>query len=422
MSAPLRFHARAPSGQWLNDPNALFAANGRYRLYVQHRADPPDFVRVGWAAFASDDLLHWEFEGMVIAPAGEASAYSGSITDTGGALAIWYTEDVRGMERQLCIRSTDGGSSWSAPVETLEPAERDWRDPFLLTEDSGTAMLIARPCGWSTWADDAPSTIEIRYQPHGMTGWPQTGRIGPWRPAGVMWEVPVLVPHPAGHGHRLLISEMDRREGRAEGHVSFWDGAWRDGAFVPTSGEGQPIDCGPDFYAAIPNLSSGWPSADRVIVGWASSWQTARAFPWPDCHGGPISLPRRLTPLGSAPVADIVAAFGHIVDDVPLHGMGALALPGGAFVLEIVSGANRLTIVRSAAGALQVTRSGEEWLCWQRDFAATGHEGDVALTLFLDGPLIELHIGPDDRWVTAVLPVGAAPVRVSLPFSWFTLG
>ena len=43
-----RFHASAPPGEWINDPNALFFAEGRYHLFVQHAADFADVRRIGW--------------------------------------------------------------------------------------------------------------------------------------------------------------------------------------------------------------------------------------------------------------------------------------------------------------------------------------------------------------------------------------
>ena len=71
------FHAAPPAGHWINDPNGLIFADGRYRLFVQHRSDSPDYVVTGWARFSSDDLLNWEWDGEVLSSNAEGFAYSG---------------------------------------------------------------------------------------------------------------------------------------------------------------------------------------------------------------------------------------------------------------------------------------------------------------------------------------------------------
>ena len=84
------FHAAPPPGEWINDPNGLVFSGGRYRLFVQHRADAPDFAVTGWARLSSDDLLRWEWDGVVLSPDASGWAYSGSVLAAFRRLLAWY--------------------------------------------------------------------------------------------------------------------------------------------------------------------------------------------------------------------------------------------------------------------------------------------------------------------------------------------
>ena len=61
-------------------------------------------------------------------------------------------------------------------------------------------------------------------------------------------------------------------------------------------------------------------------------------------------------------------------------------------------------------------RDGPEWLAWSRDHVAAPvrRSRGRRLSLFVDGPLVEVHVDPDDRWVTAALPSGGVPFRVRI--------
>ena len=184
----LAFHASPPPGEWLNDPNGLVHVDGRWRLFVQHRADAPAFRATGWARLSSPDLLDWTWDGPVIAADGDDWAYSGSVMRDGAGLVATHTvhDAANGQERQVRRTSGDGGASWSAAAPLIGAA-RNSRDPFVF--DGGAAMLLARPCDW----DDVNTASHLAIWRCGDGGWQETGRIGPWHPPGVMWEVPVVL-------------------------------------------------------------------------------------------------------------------------------------------------------------------------------------------------------------------------------------
>lgn len=285
------FHAAPPGGEWVNDPNGLVFVDGRYRLFVQHGAQGPDYKSIGWARLSSDDLITWEWDGSVIPPDRTGFAYSGSVTLSGKTLAAWLTRHDNSTQRQYRLIGTQAGTCWQQDPAPLGPEGRNIRDPFVFDEPTGgrRQMLLAEPCDWNDWRMQPASRLSVWAEIDGS--WQQVGAIGPWSPAGVMWEVPVLLA--AGGLQYLIVSMIDRREGNALCSVHVWRGIFDGSTFVPDDTEGELLDYGPDFYATCVNTPHDWPLDKRVLVAWASNWSTARTIIWPgDVRGGAMTLPR----------------------------------------------------------------------------------------------------------------------------------
>ena len=142
-----------------------------------------------------------------------------------------------------------------------------------------------------------------------------------------------------------------------------------------------------------------------MLVGWASSWATARSCDWPGgLAGGPISLPRRLT---------IDAAGTRLrqqpFDDARSRARASYHAENGLFRLTITSSAGTVTISKVSkipTSTLDVDRNTiDPRFQYIRHTHLDFKTEDIwALTLFLDGPLIELFIEPLGVSVTAVLP------------------
>lgn len=404
----LVFHPCPPPGEWLNDPNGLVQIDGMWRLFVQHRADAPAFSATGWARLSSPDLLDWTWDGVVIRPDGPDWAYSGSVSRGGRGLIAIHTihDEATGLERQVERSSADAGATWSAATPLIAPLS-NVRDPFVA--QCGDTMLLACPGDWN--APDARSHLAIWRRHRG--GWRQTGRIGPWHPPGVMWEVPIVVQ--VDDRDVLLVSTVDRRGGGADCAVFAWIGTLRDDGFVADHGagpSGQRLDLGPDFYAAM--AADGVP----IVVGWLSSWATARTFAWPGFAGGVISLPRRLSLVGGrirqhVAVAD--DAFSYTCSVPPKAGRGTVEINGRAgFSLTIGGAGAALDIVADPErGSLTVTRTGPLSLRWHRHHEAVlVPHAERDLTLFVDGPAVELFVAPDGVTVSVALPSGDRPLEV----------
>lgn len=397
-----RFHAAAPSREWINDPNGLCYQDGRYELFVQHASDAPDFARIGWGRFVSRDLLDWTWTGDALTSDVRGYAYSGSIVRAGTLRAFHTRHDAKtSLQSQHQAELCEG--AWHDAGDPVGPSGRNRRDPFVFRHRNGWFMLVAAPCDWSDWPETEPSRIEI-WQSQDLADWQGAGAIGPWHAKGILWEVPVLID--LGSVQALIVSLVDRRSGASDCSVHYWTGRFTGATFEPLPGfpqDGLPLDLGPDFYAAIPNLEHGWPDRDRVIVGWASNWRTARKIPWPaEAGGGPISLPRRL----SYDAARQRLAFAPIPQARPLAYWRASC--SGNFRLRLNRGP--LSILVTGQGIdIAVERRGEKILEFSRNYPGLlGPGSDRQFTLFVDGPLLELFIEPEGLAFTAALPSQAA--------------
>ena len=393
------FHAAPPAGEWFNDPNGLVFADGAWRMFVQHSAAAPEFREIGWGRLSSTDLLHWTWDGPVISPDAIGQAYSGSIVAQDDDLTAYVTRHDNTLKRQgqVKLTSQDGGASWHQGPP-LGPEGRNVRDPFVFfcAATGDWRMLIAEPCDWTRWADEAPSTLSVWH--FDGKEWRFVSRIAGWFEPGVMCEVPVLVDF--GSHQALILSTVDRRNGGSESAVRYWLGQFDGASFdVHSAPEDRLVDHGPDFYAAIVDTNTGR-EGDRTLVAWASSWDTARAMPWPcGIHGGPICLPRIVSLDAAAarlvqrPIAGIDPAATHHWDG---HTPMTIPITGGDAAMTLTFGPRTLTVSRHGLGGL---------LDWERhDASAFANSDAQTIRVFMDAGLIEAFIEPAGLTVTAFVP------------------
>lgn len=401
------FHASPPSGEWMNDPNGLAFQDGRYRLWAQHSDAAPDFRKIGWGSWSSSDLLHWRWDGVAMPYHDGFSIYSGSVSATEtGQIDAWFTRHHHSSNWQTQHHAAV--LDWTLCGERLPPEGRNCRDPFVFFSAATRdwVMLLAEPCDWTDWANEAASRLAV-WRSADRRSWLKQGTIGPWHPPGVMWEVPVLIEF--GEVEALIVSLVDRRGGATHCSVRYWLGKF-DGAefrrepdFPP---DGMPLDDGPDFYAAIPNLAFGWPDKERVIVGWASSWATARSMTGPGAVcGGPASLPRTITyrngrlhqrPVEAAPALKPVVKAWH---------------PGTTTVIKVIGTDARLTIEIAPDGHVSASRdAAASELSWQRATARCLTQ-PTDIVVFNDCGLTETFFTTEGVVLTAFVPGGTTTNR-----------
>lgn len=69
-------HFTAAKG-WINDPNGLVYANGKYLMYFQHNPVATTWENMHWGSAFSEDLIHWREFGDVLFPDKDGTMFSG---------------------------------------------------------------------------------------------------------------------------------------------------------------------------------------------------------------------------------------------------------------------------------------------------------------------------------------------------------
>ncbi len=62
-----QYHA-VPSGNWMNEPHALFQYNNKWHLFYQFNPAGPYWHNISWGHWVSDDMVNWEFVKEAVIP------------------------------------------------------------------------------------------------------------------------------------------------------------------------------------------------------------------------------------------------------------------------------------------------------------------------------------------------------------------
>jgi hypothetical protein len=187
--------------------------------------------------------------------------------------------------------------------------------------------------------------------------------------------------------------------------------------------EGQLIDLGPDYYAMTAGVAQDWPDG-APFVAWTASWSTARESIWPGFAGGSISLPRHIglrrrdgTPqLWSVPWPSLNDRF-RPVSERPASGRGRAEFDGSAAFALTLSGRDGSLRVEGdpETGLLTAKRAAAGVFGWSADHAdAVVPATTRGLSLFIDGPLVELFDQGSGISLTAALPGGVTSARLDV--------
>lgn len=143
------YHFMAQTG-WINDPNGLIYYKGRYHLFFQYNPYYGFWDYMHWGHAVSEDLVHWEYLPLALAPSESyddhmrGGCFSGSAIEHDGKLFLMYTgtkNDGNGFEQSQCIAYSEDGIHFEKyegnPVITAPPnVPKD----FFVTQKSGNMM------------------------------------------------------------------------------------------------------------------------------------------------------------------------------------------------------------------------------------------------------------------------------------------
>ena len=264
------YHFMAQTG-WINDPNGLIFYKGKYHFFFQYNPYYGFWDYMHWGHAVSDDLFHWEYLPLALAPSEvyddhiHGGCFSGSAIVCDDKLFLMFTATTnvgKGFEQTQCIAYSEDGIHFEKyggnPVLTAPegvPACQ-FRDPKVW-EHEGIYYMV---CG----ASRDNKAQALLYKSADMIHWEFFNVLaesrGEW---GYMWECPdfyplgdqfVLMFSPMGAGERTVVyltGDFDYKTGKFDYH---------------TSGE---IDWGFDYYAPQSFVA---PDGRRLVVAWANAW------------------------------------------------------------------------------------------------------------------------------------------------------
>lgn len=265
------YHFMGQTG-WINDPNGLIYYKGKYHFFFQYNPYYGFWDYMHWGHAVSDDMLHWEYLPLALAPSESyddhmrGGCFSGSAIEHDGKLFLMYTSAAhhgKGYEQTQCIAYSEDGIRFEKydgnPVLTAPEGvvPDQFRDPKVWKHEDTYYMV----CGASR--DNRAQAL--LYRSKDMLHWTffnvMAESRGEW---GYMWECTdfypledkyVLMFSPMGSGDHTamyMVGDFDYETGKFHSHIN---------------GE---IDWGFDFYAP---QSFQAPDGRRIIVGWANEWE-----------------------------------------------------------------------------------------------------------------------------------------------------
>ena len=277
-----------PVKGWINDPNGLIYADGKFHLFCQFYPDDTKWGPMHWGHAISDDLLKWEHLPVAIIPTEEEYAFSGSavldyknVSGLGDgvkpAMILFYTahNPLTGEQQQCIAYSSDyknftryEGNPVIKNAKTDADFKPDFRDPKVIvnTVIGGFTMVLA-----------AGHSIEF-YHSKDLLNWHKTGEFAPGILAvdGIC-ECPDLIKFELEDSDKYVLTMsmvMPSADGEDDGHVmQYFVGKFDGNTFTADNyDERQVLDFGNNNYAAVTFAETSAP----IMMGWAEDWNEAR--------------------------------------------------------------------------------------------------------------------------------------------------
>ena len=301
------FHLSSRIG-WLNDPNGFSYYNGKYHLFYQYHPYSTEWGPMHWGHAVSEDLLHWQYLPVAIAPDQEYDkdgCFSGSaVTLPDGRHLLMYTGvrrekqpdgTVRDVQTQ-CLAVGDGieyKKYEKNPVldekDLPEGSSKfDFRDPKMWIDSDGTFY-----CVLGNRHEKNEGEILLYSSKDGFDWKFEKKLASNQHRYGKMWECPDFFK--LDDRWALITSPQDMFPQGLEydnGNVTLCiTGDYDEASKTFTEGQTQTLDSGIDFYAPQTILDK---ENRRVMIGWMQNWDTCQMRPQGAKWFGQMSMPREL--------------------------------------------------------------------------------------------------------------------------------
>ncbi|MCI1209842.1 MAG: glycoside hydrolase family 32 protein [Treponema sp.] len=270
-----RYHFMPEAG-WLNDPNGLVQFRGKYHMFYQYNPYEAFWGQMYWGHAISDDLVHWKYLPIALAPSEPyddhhlGGCFSGSALVYADKLYLMYTgtsNHGKGFEQTQCLAcSSDGihfekyeGNPVLKAPDGYDPA--NFRDPKIWRYENSFYLV----CG----AKKNNFGQALIFKSSDLKNWSFLNVLAESRGEfGFMWECPDFFP--LDNKYVLMFSPMGAGEHKTIyliGTMNYTTGKFS----YTTVGD---VDWGFDYYAPQSFLDE---KGRRLIIGWANSWDW---MPW----------------------------------------------------------------------------------------------------------------------------------------------
>lgn len=413
----------APQRNWMNDPNGLVYYAGEYHLFYQYNPQGDQWGHMSWGHAVSHDLVSWDELPVAIPEADGEMIFSGCVVvDWGNVsglgdgseppLIAIYTgfNPATEIQRQCLAYSHDRGRTFThyAGNPLIDLGLAHFRDPkvFYHEPSSSWIMIVAL----------SREHRVLFYRSANLLDWTPAGSFGPAGGTNGQWECPdlMLVPletHPSRSRWVLKVDVDAAFIGGGSGAQYFvgdFDGFDFRIDTSAAAADGDIVDFGPDFYAAVTWSDLPAEQPGPLWVGWMSNHQTGRFYPTQPWRGAQ-SLPRTLflfdeggrLKLGQRPLTAAAGVFGRLAasgaDGGAFHARFALNVAGGrSETLRLMAGDDILvSLGYDSARGLIFTRepygSIEVFFAFETTYPYPAGD-EIAVELFFDSCLLDVFV------------------------------
>jgi len=366
-----RYHIAAPAGGWINDPQRPLKIGDTWTLWA---LDNPTYPAGGtnWRRWTSKDLVIWQDRGIAI-PRNTTSfrdVWSGStVVDTdntagfgAGALITLVTMPAAdaGGQNQSCALwySLDGGASFTFHGIVLPnyPGHKDFRDPTVFWHAPTRRWVMTLSEEGKIGIYTSPDLRQWTY----ASGF-ASDAVGRIMECSHLFKLHLYDADGKTSEDKwiLLVGGNGTKRGFTVG-TWYWVGDFDGITFTPTSPDGQWLDGGADFYAAVvwTDPVAADPLASAYSIAWMSNWDYANQIPVTHDYRGQLSLVRRLRLQRVDTVPRLLStplAAQDTVFEQTLVGQGQTITQGSDYAWPTGAGAISCRI------DFTLTRIGEAW-------------------------------------------------------------
>lgn len=262
-----------PECGWMNDPNGLIFYKGKYHLFYQFYPYGPYWSAMHWGHAVSEDLLHWEYLPIALAPSEpyddyqKGGVFSGSaIEGEDGKLYLFYTGTI--MEqgkivKSQCVAFSDDGIEFTKydqnPV--VPPTRLVESDPKVWKHGDKWYMVVG--------GEEDRKGRAILYSSDNLLKWEPFGTVLESDGSlGAMWECPDLFN--VDDSDVLVFGPMHLNSQKCTYITGEMNYDIR--KFIPD--KSAEVDYGFDYYAPQSFEDN---KGRRLQVAWANAWDW---MPW----------------------------------------------------------------------------------------------------------------------------------------------